>query len=151
MEELETGLYVNVTFTEETNDNLRKLQNDLNLKNKTNDLHTTVVYSRKSIPWKIIPIPNNTICTIKGFDIFKSITTGIETNCLILLLKCSYLQKRHELAMNLGATYDYDKYIPHITLSYDCGIFDINKLKIPKFPIIIESEHSKKLDLNWSE
>jgi hypothetical protein len=52
------------------------------------------------------------------------------------------------------ATYDFPKYEPHITLSYDIGDMDIKKLPnmFDTVPFInITTEYSEDLDLSWSQ
>jgi len=40
------------------------------------------------------------------------------------------------------------KYKPHITIMYDCGLIDIDNLKIPDFKLKIGKEYLKDLNLN---
>ena len=44
-------------------------------------------------------------------------------------------------------TYSYDEYIPHITLSYDIGDFDISKLNVKDLPsnFTINTEYKEDL------
>lgn len=75
--------------------------------------------------------------------------------CLVIKLESEYLTNRHkELMKNYPSlTYDYPEYIPHITLSYDIGDFDISEIKLnesttlPMFFNII-TEYKEDLQVN---
>ena len=81
------------------------------------------------------------------FHIFE---TADKKRALVVVLKSEYLVNRHkELMTNYNLTYDFDEYIPHITLSYDIGNFDISKLDIKDLPsnFTINTEYKEDLDL----
>lgn len=89
-------------------------------------LHTTLIYSRT--PTKEAKLQPHLVFTARfdKFDVFES--RGGE-RCLVMKLESQDLQARHKQLMNeLGASYDYPTYLPHITLSYDIGKFDIQAI-----------------------
>ena len=67
---------------------------------------------------------------------------------LVIKLDCPYLLERHKYLMQkYDLTYDYNEYIPHITLSYDIGEMEIPKdVKFPKF-FRIQAEYQEDLNL----
>ena len=71
----------------------------------------------------------------------------------MLKLDSSDLRERHEFLMKEHkATYDFPEYIPHITLSYDIGDFDINTLDIEDLDDIdfqVIEEYKEDLNLDW--
>lgn len=150
------GTYVGVKFNKETVDRIKKFIKLNNIPNpiKSESFHCTVIYSRKYLPTfkpkgKIDPA---WIGKVKKLDIFKS-QSG--TNCLVIIFKCPELTARHKQIMkDYDATYDFDEYHCHITISYDCGKFDpssIEDLESVIGDIIIDDEYSEDLNLNWAE
>lgn len=116
------------------------------------------MYSRKYLP-DYTPlgeyaIPYYGIPT--EFDIWISNSDdGPATNCLVLKYDCQSLIDRHRYLMGKhGASYDYDDYIPHVTLSYNIGDnFDLSKLSDIKKDIpvlVITQEYGQDLNLNWA-
>lgn len=150
------GTYVGVTFNKGTVNRLsdfvkkHKIANPLD----PSKYHTTVIYSRVHCPdlkahgglaeGEVVGVPT-------GFNVWK---TQEGTHALVLEYKCEWLANRHQSLMEEhGATYDFPKYNPHITLSYDVGDdFDPSGLD-PKDigPIDIVYEYTEDLDLEWGK
>lgn len=67
---------------------------------------------------------------------------------LVIKLDCPYLEERHKYLMQkYNLEYDYDEYIPHITLSYDIGEMEVPKdVKFPEF-FRIQAEYKEDLNL----
>lgn len=116
-------------------------------------LHVTLVYSRKHLP-DFKPLGNVSIAAKpEQFVVWKGrdSTGSKEANCLILLLDCPEAEERHkQIKDEHGATFDYDKYQPHITLSYDIGDMKIARLKVPTRNIMFVEEYVEDLDLDWA-
>lgn len=149
------GTYAAVKFDDETNKMLVEFCNQNNIPNQLNDndFHCTVTYSRKYLPdyeplTTIDPAWN---ATPDHFEVWESGPNAYKddtTHCLVLKLQSPELHERFKYAMDdLGATYDYDEYKPHVTLSYDVGEdFDHESLPLPG-NISIVSEYTEDLDL----
>ena len=150
------GSYVGVTPSKQSKDNIKKLLKELKVENpiSRDKMHTTLIYSRKCInnfsPKGKLDPP--IIAKPKSFKIFH---TKEEKNALVLELDCQELHDRHNFIMDkYGATYDYPEYIPHITLSYDCGDFDAASVDFSKYvdtlkEIEIVDEYYEDLKLDW--
>lgn len=122
-------LYVDVEPDEDTKRALHRLQARFKLPNplNTQKMHCTLIYSR--MPCKTPKIfPNRVFnAEFEKFDVFEQ-RNG--KKCLVLKLKSPDLLKRHQALMDeMEASYDFDDYLPHITLSYDIEDFDIEQLK----------------------
>lgn len=150
-----TGLYVGVKFSENTLNKIQKFCKEHKIPNalKKKDFHCTIAYSRKPVPnFKPIKTVKETGKPIK-FEIWESppnVYKDKTTYCLIVKIDSEYLHVRFNNIIDMGATYDYDEYKPHLTLSYDVGKdFDIKTLRsiddLGQFEII--TEYSEKLDL----
>lgn len=98
----------------------------LNIQNPVdiNKLHCTIMYSHKPVPDAYNLLPYLPIkAKAKGFDVFG--------DCLVLLLESIELHELHKDTRYLGATYDYDEYKPHITLSENNIEQTVSLLQIP--------------------
>lgn len=145
------GVKLSVSSDKLLTDFLRKedIQNPV----PSNKLHVTLLYSRKYLPdYEPAGVYDKPlIATPLGFEIWKS-QSG--KNCLVLKLSCQKLVDRHrELMTEHNATFDYDEYTPHVTLSYDVGDRQITGKDTLKFsyPLTIVSEYIEDLDLDWAD
>ena len=138
------GTYAAVRYSDESIKKLEKVVKEL--PNPNYDFHTTLLYSRKYLPnYKPLGKIQET-ATVNGFKIFD---TQDEKRALVLTLDCPFLVNRHnELMKEHGATYDYDEYIPHITLSYDLEDRQIEKINFNEVLEIV-LEYSEDLKLDW--
>lgn len=90
--------------------------------------HTTLLYSKKHCPdyeplGKLDPPIK---CEIGKLEVWP---TQSKKNALVVTLNAPDMNKRHKTLMDEhDATYDFDEYKPHITLSYDIGDLDVDKL-----------------------
>lgn len=126
------GTYSCLNLSAESSEELYAFCAKLGISNlvNPNEYHCTLIYSRKScpdianedfgLPCKALPI---------GFRIL-----GTEEKVLVLEIYCPDATRLHELFMDKhGATHDYPKYIPHITIA---GEFNGNlPADIPEFEI----------------
>lgn len=153
------GTYVGVKFDESSLDALAEFVKTNNIPNclKKSDFHSTVVYSRKHLPeyeavgevdpvWKAKPV---------GFDIWESKPNAYKkehTFCLVMKIDCPDMVNRHNHARDdHGATYDFDEYKPHVTLSYDVGKdFSKDNLEWTEKDLRISFEYTEDLDLDKS-
>lgn len=157
LEQKNKGTYAGVKFSDKTKNDLIDYGKENNINNVTpkNKLHTTLLYSRKHLQnYKAAgKLDEPLIGEFDSFDIWQSQPDedGNKSNCLILKYKCPELVQRHKDLMNEHkATFDYPKYTCHITLSYDCGDLDVDKLPDFEHDIEIDKEYRNDLDLDWA-
>lgn len=123
---------------------------------KLADYHSTLLYSRNYLP-DYTPagrLDPPMIALPKNLEIWESPANAFKkeaTNCLVLRINCPELVDRFEYLMNNhDATYDYDEYKPHVTLSYDVGDFSLDGIdcckEIPELELVVE--YSETLDLD---
>ncbi|QFR56099.1 hypothetical protein CPT_Muldoon_148 [Serratia phage Muldoon] len=143
--ESSAGLYVCAKFSDLTLDAIEKLQRDLKVPNPVprDKIHSTVVFSRVSVPY-VAASGSFEVATNGELEVWDT-KSG---RTLVLVLNSEYLDFRHNYAKALGATYDFPKYIPHITLSYDVGAASF-KGKV-EINIVLAHEKKEQLDLSWS-
>lgn len=156
-----TGTYAAVKFSKSTIDKLMQLCKENGVKNvlRAEKLHTTLLYSRKYLPEYEAQgdIEPKWVGTPTELDVWKTRSEDPEkpsTRRLVLKYKCKELEERHQYLMKEhDATYDFDEYKPHISLSYDIGDADIDALKdaLKDFgEIEIVHEYGEILDLDWA-
>ena len=121
--EINKGSYSAVKFGNGTNEALKAFNAEHSIPNALdpNKLHTTVLFSRKFLP-NYVPagrIDPPLVGKFIGYDVWLSAPFS-GTRCLVMLYDCPELVKRHkDLMTEHGATYDFEEYKPHITISYD--------------------------------
>lgn len=149
------GTYAGVRYDKDGVKLLSKYaeENDIPNPLDPNKVHTTLLYSRKYCPdyepaGKLDP-------PLKAkFDEMEVWPTQDKKNALVVTLDAPELVKRHKTLMKeLDATYDFDEYKPHITLSYDVGVLDVDKLPDIRDTIkeidIVE-EYGEDLVTDWA-
>jgi len=145
------GSYAAVKFDPETVKALEAYQYDNNIPNPLNpdEFHSTVMFSRKYIPnFKPLGEIQGWEGTFEKFHVYPS----DDTQALVLMYDCWEIKDRwQKIISEYGATWDYDDFHPHITLSYDMEDLDISKLPPYKGPIIIVEEYNNDLDEGWAE
>jgi len=156
--EKEKGSYAGLRFSDGT----KKAIKDYAIENKipnrlaSNKMHTTLLYSRKYLPdyEPAGKLEQPMLGKFDKFEIFHSQPDeeGKVANCLVMRYKCEEQTNRFDALMKEHkATFDFDEYKPHVTMSYDIGDMDIKDL--PKFEGEIElvEEYGEDLDLDWAK
>lgn len=149
MDQQDNGIYMATKYDDDSLSMIVNLVNQHNIPNPLaqEKIHTTIVYSRVPVPGlvatEVIDPPEQ--ANHIGYDVWPS---QKDTNCLVMLLDSTYLHARfHHAVDDLGASYDYDEYKPHITLSYDVpSDFDVEALPILTTPLNIVQEYTEVLD-----
>lgn len=152
-ERLPKGTYVGMRFDQDTIQKIKRVMQDNNIPNPVDpeSIHTTLIYSRKHIP-DLTPMgkmKEGVSARAEKAEVFE---TNKGAKCLVLRLNCPKMVERHQQIMSqYGATYDHDEYKPHITLSYDCGDFDPNSMKLGELDLNASEEYSQDLELDWAK
>ena len=150
MEQETKGTYAGVRLAEEDSDYIISLCNSLMLPDpiSKDEIHITLLYSRKFLPNYVPAGKINAICSPTEFHVFP---TFDKKRALVLKVNSPWLKIRHDYLMKAHqATYDYPEYLPHITLSYDIG-----DMPQPAFPSDIKKEfrlveeYAEELKLEW--
>ena len=140
------GTYISAQLSKVDSKNLYEWCLDNKIPNLADpeQYHATIIYSRKGIPEvKTFKFDTPITASIEGWDIFPTQTGG---KCLVARLESSELTKYHKTIMSeYKATFDYDSYKPHITVSYD---YDKNSppKECPKDLVVFSKVEVKALD-----
>lgn len=157
------GTYAAVEFDDDTIENLTEYLNYLTaamgLKEPIDpkDFHTTIVYSRKTVPdFKPATYDEPTTVTPKKNRGYRLELFGPDKTTLVLTYRSPLLQERFDAARKLGATTDFPDYSPHVTLSYNAtkaaakGAKWLKQFKLPEFPLVITKEYVDAIDEDWA-
>ena len=152
------GTYAGVRFDDQTVKSLQKYIKDNKIPNAiaAGKMHCTLLYSKKSLPnykpMGDIDPPMEGSPT--GFEKWKSQpdADGNKSQCLVLTFNCKELVARHKKLMDEhNATFDFDEYKPHVTLSYDVGEMDIKDLPSITEKVVLDKEYSETLKSDWAK
>lgn len=158
------GTYAGVRFDKDTLDNLTAyleyLTQAMGLKEPVDpkDFHTTIVYSRKTVPaFKPKSYDDPTTVTAKKNRGYRLELFGPDKTTLVLTYRSPLLQERFDASRKLGATTDFPDYQPHVTLSYNAtkaaarGAKWLKQFKLPDFPLRIIEEYVEPIDEGWQD
>lgn len=150
----EDGTFAGVRFLPEDAQKLEQfaIENDVPNPCPASKMHVTLLFSKTPVldyephgPLKKAMIAHAKEAKIFGDD---------DERVLVLVLECPELIKRHKFLMNKHkeATWDHDEYIPHVTLSYDCGDFDPKTLDISGLSMLtLVEEYGDDIDPTWKD
>jgi len=139
------GTYGSVIPSGVAIDIIKNYQEQLDVKYPipSNEFHCTIMYSREPVNSITTPyyLPCNAVIT--GIDV-------LDNDALVLLLTAPALEARWKELTNLGASWDYDGFTPHISLSYNSEDFKLASKGLPDLPKVIQftSELIAPLDLD---
>lgn len=119
------------------------------------DLHVTVAYSRKPVDWMKVGTGSdwneNELGQLRiapgGARVVEPL--GGE-GAVVLMFNSSALAYRHEAIREAGASWDYEGYQPHITITYDPGTVDLAKVAPYRGAIVLGPEIFEPLNTEWS-
>lgn len=116
---------------------------------KEDDLHCTLLYSRKHLPNYKPARYLRHYAKVLRYEVFGD--PNEEKGCLVAVISCQSIIDRHKFLMKEhGGTYDYNNYIPHITIAYDFPkSTDLSILEVYQEKIELGNEYVEKLDFDW--
>jgi len=106
------------------------------------DLHVTIIYSKASVDWIKMGEPFEERLEIKAGGPRVVEPLG-DQGAIVLMFASSALCWRHEDMKCRGASFDYEEFQPHITISYDPGpkvLGGLAKLEPYRGPIVLGPE-----------
>jgi hypothetical protein len=109
------------------------------------ELHCTISYSRTVFEHT----PSDTTEVIITPEQLLNITPLGDEGAIVLKFNSAEMQDKFNQCMDEGATYDYDTYIPHITITINGKEVDLSNIELPIFDIILFNETTEPLDLDW--
>lgn len=150
-----TGTFVGMNPSAESKKEISAAIKELDVPNPnpTDQMHVTLIYSTKYLPdFKARGcLETPIIAEVSKLEIF---TSKEGNNVLVVRLDSPELVARHEEIMDEHkARYGFKKFKTHLTLSYDCGDYDVKKHDIAKILETIEftEEYGEDLNADWAK
>lgn len=152
------GTYAAFEVGATTAKQIKNFCEDFNIPNPVDpeDMHCTVIYSRKFLDG--FEPQGFLYASIIGTNpILEVWPTQSGKKCLVARIEAPDIEGRHQDLMSYwGATYDFDEFIPHVTISYDIEDRDLGNLTYlsNQFNLYVEDaiefvrEYKEPLDLN---
>ncbi len=112
------------------------------------EMHATIAFSKKAIPWdNLIPLDNK----IKVVGGFRDLIPLGDKGATVLRFECQHLHKRWQQFLDAGCSWEHgNNYHPHVTLSYEPHNLDLSDKAFPG-PLIFGSERFAPIDTNWDK
>lgn len=112
------------------------------------DLHVTQVYSKKPIDWHSAGDSFDRIRVDGGDRVVQPLG---DKGAVVLKIQNADLSRRWQQFKDAGASWDYDGYQPHVTISYHGGDVDLSKVEPYSGVIELGPEVFEPLDDNWEK
>jgi hypothetical protein len=113
------------------------------------DLHVTIAYSKAPVDWAKAKPRENEVTVVGGPRSIDAL--GKAKDAIVLRFESDRLDERHEQFGDIGASWDWPEYRPHLTISYEPG--DIDLASIEPFPgdLVFGPERFAEVDEGWKE
>lgn len=111
------------------------------------EMHVTITYSRAAVDWnkpEFIPDPTTIIASGGKREIIR-----LDDGAVALEFYDRIIAQRWAKMIMAGASFDHERFIPHVTLAYDENV-DVAALIAPTADLRFGPEHRKPLDENWT-
>jgi hypothetical protein len=131
------GTYVWLELTNSSKELLRAwaLEQGVESNINFNKLHVTVLYSRQTVP---------VLHEVRDHFAVPTTFKTLDKKAFVLQLDAPTIVERHQMLRGIGATHDWDDYIPHMTLWVDRPPLE---LEPPTFGLVFTNEQSEPLKL----
>ncbi|WP_395175058.1 anti-CBASS protein Acb1 family protein [Roseibium alexandrii] len=111
------------------------------------DLHVTIAFSRQPVDWMSIGEAWQSELTIaEGGPRLMEVFGG---GALVLQFKSSELEWRHEHMREMGASWDWPEYLPHISISYQGEDIDLANVQPYQGKIVLGPEIFEEVNEDW--
>ncbi|MDP3139802.1 MAG: PLxRFG domain-containing protein [Burkholderiaceae bacterium] len=109
------------------------------------DLHVTVAYSRDPMDGAAVPAGATGVSILGGK---RTVEPLGDEGAVVLKFNSPEMQARWKQYRDAGASWDYDGYTPHITLTYDGKGLDLSKIEPYAGPIELGAETQDALNVD---
>ena len=113
-----------------------------------NKMHVTVAFSRTTLDW--MRIDRSYEAEIRLIGGARLVELLGPKNAPVLMFKSESLEARHRNIMLTGASWDFDGYYPHISLSYDSTDVNLDKIENYQGEIVLGEEVFEEVVENWA-
>jgi uncharacterized protein len=112
------------------------------------DIHVTIAYSSTPVDTsKRKPLRNTLVCD--GGK--RSVSTLGNEGAIVLFFESNELRDAWDELIDIGASWDYEEYNPHIIISYEKQDIDLSKIKPYDGILKFKHEVYEPLNTEWSD
>lgn len=117
------------------------------------DMHVTVVFSRAAFSAEMSRIADEH-GTVHGDNIVvrggkRTVTSLGDKGAVVLKIESADLQSEHAYFRSLGASWDYQEYTPHVSITYNGRGMDTSKVAPFMGDIVLGPLYAKPLKSEW--
>ena len=113
------------------------------------DLHVTLAFSRDPVDMSTIIADTQKISISTDG---RTVEPLGDKGAVVLKFKSSMLQSRWKALRNLGCSWDYESYQPHVTITYkETAGLDLSKVTPFEGTLHFDKEMVEPLDLDWGD
>ena len=143
----DAGLYVRRNLTDDSAAALTAWAEGQGITNLTppHEMHATVVYSTTGVP--IHPEPGEITASPDG----RSVAPLGDKGAIVLHFVSPELEGRWQMARDAGATWEFNGYRPHVTISYDADGIDPDQIEPFNGDLVFGPEIHEPLNTSWAE
>jgi len=113
------------------------------------DLHVTQVYSRRPLDWFTVPPAMREVHIPAGGP--RMLQRLGDKGAVVLRFNCPALAERWKEVMELGASWDYDAYRPHVTITLNAAGLDLSQVEPYQGEIILGMEKFGEVKEHWQD
>jgi hypothetical protein len=111
----------------------------------SDDMHVTVAFSKNKVDWGHLGDSFDRLRLTGGERSLQRFDGG----ATVLRFESGDLARRWEELCDKGASWDYDEYHPHVTISYKADDVDLSKVKPYDGPIMLGPEITQEVKSDW--
>jgi hypothetical protein len=111
------------------------------------DMHVTVACSKRSVDWSMLRPATDTVTVLSDA---RSISPLGDKGAVVLKLDSKELTRRWYQFLNIGCSWDYEGYQPHVTISYN-GPAQLPQVAPYDLPIVLGPEKWAPVVLDWDK
>lgn len=113
------------------------------------DMHVTLAFSKDPVDWNAIT-PHSDIVTVTGGQ--RAIASlGENGEATVLRFESDALEARWQALRDVGCSWDWDSYKPHVTLTYSGAPDDLDQVAVYEGEIILGPEIMQEVKMDWKD
>ena len=106
------------------------------------EMHVTIAYSKEAVDTTLVGETPTEVTSPGGDRVVEQLG---DDGAVVLRFSSAELQKRWREYREAGASWDYQGYKPHVTITYKAGDVDLSKVQPYQGPIVLGSEAQEEL------
>ncbi len=112
------------------------------------DMHATIAFSKKAVPWDKIKPLNDQLQVIGGH---RDLIPLGDKGATVLRFEHPHLHKRWQHFLKTGCSWEHEGYHPHISISYEPHNLNLSEIEPFLEPLIFGPEKFAPVDFNWDQ